>query len=162
MNNNDLGISNICGYDIKRRYRLVTLMLIFSFCIAGCTYLKSDEEMIADRVQTFEEAYNNGDWEKVLNCFDSKSRNTYEAMFSVGEMFGSSLIGFDISFSDFFALGMGLVGEDEQLAIEITDIVINDKKSAIVYGTVTFNYENITSEIKLVKEKNDWFIQDMN
>lgn len=152
-------------HTLFRKTRVCTLLFLICFIAmlaCGCDFLKDDETLILERLATFENAYNSGDWEATLNCFDSKTRNTYKAMFSVGEKIGNAFIGFDISFSDLFALGMAIVPESGQLSIDIDEIVIDRDNTAVANVESRFNQEQVISQIWLVKEGHNWYIQNVD
>lgn len=132
--------------------------LIVSFC--GCTS-KSDETLIRERMETFEKAYNAGDMEKVLNCFDARTRNTYKAILNIGNsLIGKTGVSIDIS--DMFSLGIALMDEDDVLEFGDMDIVIRSESSAVVTVTMEYGAESEKSEetvtFSMVKEEDDWYI----
>lgn len=132
--------------------------LIVSFC--GCTS-KSDETLIRERMETFAKAYNAGDMEKVLDCFDARTRNAYKAILNIGNsLIGQSGVSIDIS--DMFSLGVAFMGEGDLLEFRDIDITIQSESSAVVTATMEYGVESEKSEetvtFSMVKEESDWYI----
>ena len=153
--------------------------------LASCSmFQKSDEELIAERVGAFLNAYNNGDMDGVLACMDDKTRNMMKASMNVaGGIFGG-LTGFNFNTSDLFALGMG-IWDDGALFLNITDINILDKENAVVTTEVDLektmeavenqfgqwidvssiemlNEYTIEIYFTMVYENDGWYISDMS
>ena len=147
---------------MKKRVVCIFLTVFFSVCcLFGCG--KSDEELVRERIDTFVTAYNDGDFDGVLECFDTKTRKTLEATFNLmGGLIGG-LTGFSFDLSDFFTLGIAMMDGDV-LAIEVSKVTINGEKAV---ASAQMGYEDIGKEsiedvyITLVKEQDNWFIQDM-
>lgn len=154
---------------------MVLVLVICLTTLTGCFDFRTDEEKITDRVNDFITAYNTGDMEEVIACFDATSRNMLEAMMGIGEGLFSEFAGVDISMSDMFALGVGFMSEDP-LSMVINDITITSDTTALVTidATITissefvdqdvFESEGIPTEqsetltLPMVKEDDDWYI----
>lgn len=147
---------------MKKRLTCIFLTVFFAVCcLFGCG--KSDEELVRERIDTFVTTYNDGDFDGVLECFDAKTRKTLEATFNVmGGLIGG-LTGFSFDLGDFFTLGIAMMDGDV-LAIEVSEVSINGEQAV---ATAQMGYTDIGEEsvenvyITLIKEKGDWFIQDM-
>lgn len=112
-------------------------------------------------MNNFLAAYNSGDMDKVLECLDSKTRNTYTAAMNItGGLIG--LTGFEVSISDLFGLGVGIMSDGDVLKLEQMDITIQSDTKATVSTTMHYkDYETSYSEtvkFTLVKEDGDWYI----
>ncbi len=141
----------------------MVLSLCFSL-LTSCFYFKSDEELIESRIDRFLDAYNSGDMDEVLECLDSKTKNTFKA----SAAFGNALIGktgFDYTLSDLFSLSIGVVSEDDILTVsDISISMVSDDKATV---DVTLSYKDKLSDIQekavftMVKEDGDWFIKNL-
>ncbi len=119
---------------------------------------KSDEELIRDRIQEFEDAYNDGDMEAVLECLEPSIKNAYSAMYGIAGSFMSGKIGFNASISELFAIGTVTAMEDG-LHIEINEIVI-DGNHATVRVTIRSGSFSEAGRFKMVKDNREWYIRD--
>lgn len=149
---------------MKKRVISIIISVLFVVCfLFGCEKKKTDEELIRGRIDTFVTVYNDGDFEGVLECFDAKTRNTLQATFNVLGGLVGGLTGFSFDLGDLFTLGIAMM-DGEVLAIEVDEISI-DSDSAVV--SAKMGYADIGQEsvevvyIMLVKEGEDWFIQDI-
>lgn len=151
----------------KKKFWSVALIGLAVCIFSGCVSVKSDEQLITDRIQEFTYAYNSGDFEETLKSMDSKTRNTYHAVADVGSSLFSSWSGVSLDYSDLFALGVGVAQTDELMTIQIESINIEGEEAVAAaqmdydlgsdYGTVSMKIE-----FELVKEKNDWYIKDLH
>lgn len=150
---------------MKKRIVALLLTVVFAVCfLFGCKK-KTDEELVRERIDTFVTAYNDGDFEGVLACFDAKTRNTLEATFNVMGGLVGGLTGFSFDLGDLFTLGVALMGDGgEVLAIEVSEVSV-DGEQAVAKGQMGFADIGSSSVevvyVILVKEEEDWFIQDM-
>ena len=145
------------------RKRVISLFLAVIFIIAfavGCSEKKTDEELIEERIETFVEAYNTGDFDGVLESLDAKTRNTVKALFSVSGGIIGGLSGFSFELSDLFSLGVALY-DGEFLQVEISQIELTSDTTAVAAGKMLM--QGIPEDIYfyMLKEDEDWFIQDM-
>lgn len=148
-----------------RRFLAVIMMLLLCFSLlSACTFQKSDEELIESRIDQFLKAYNAGDMEAILDCLDTKTKNTYEAAMNIGNILIGKT-GFDINLSDLFSISVGTMSEGDILTISDTTINISDDTKATVYVTLGYKDKmNDTQEkafFTMIKEDNDWFINDL-
>lgn len=144
---------------MRRAVALVILICLVTALLCGC---KSDEQKIEDRLNQFLFAFNTGDMEAVLDCYDAKTRNANKAILGLGNnLLGDSLLG--MSFQGLFALSVGLMSEGELLRVE--DVVVEIHSSgtrATVSATLYYEdySESHNSQIQLtmIKENGDWYI----
>lgn len=128
------------------------------FC--GCQ-TKSDETMIRERMAKFTRAYNAGDMEEVLECLDARTRNTYQAMLSIGNtLIGKT--GFSIDISDMFSLGVAIMSDEEVIAFGNIEVSLASETKATVNATMEFGADGEKTEsdvsFAMVKEDGDWYI----
>lgn len=139
--------------------KLVVFVLIAGIG-AGTTYFmffnKTDEEKITDRIDAFTEAYNSGDIDACLNCFDSRSKNALKGLTKLG----NSVLGFDLS--DLF--GISVASQDVSISQKVKSITIDSETSATVVAELYYSGDYASKEsttthtFKMKKEKNNWFI----
>lgn len=146
--------------------KILTVLIICLMCFSsmvGCIITKSDEELIELKINQFLNAYNSGDMDSVLECLDSKTRNTYESAMNIGNaLIGKS--GFKIGISDLFGIAVGTISEEDILTISEINIAIKNETEATV--DVTLAYKDKISDtteaayFTMVKEDNEWFINN--
>ena len=148
---------------MKRILSCLLICVIISTLLAGCD-LRSDEQKIQDRLDDFLSAYNSGDFEKVLDCFDARTRNTYKAAFNIGGSLLGGITGLDIGFAVLFGLGVGLMSDGDILRLDNVQIEFVSDSRALVTATLHYqDYETSSSQdmqFNLIKEDNEWFITE--
>ena len=133
------------------------LVAVFMFTDLGKIF-KSDEQLIRERIQAYEDACNDGDYEAMLDCMNSSTRAMTEA--ATGLMGGilSEGIGFDIDISSM----MGLAGAaGDFFEFEIIDITVNGEEAVVELRMTATMYgqEQVEeAELPMVKEDGDWYI----
>lgn len=138
---------------------LVMAILILVPMLSAC---QSDEEMIEDRVYAILDAFNSGDMEAVLDCYDAKTRNANKALMNIGDgLLG--MAGLDVGLTDLFGLTVGLMSDVELVRVEDMQISINsDKTQATVVGNLYYTDVDgswgMPLELTLIKENGDWYI----
>ena len=134
--------------------------------------VKSDEDMIRDRIDQMVTDYNNGDIEAMMESLSPKTRTLMESTIGISESIMGGLIGFDLSFSDLFGLSVGLNAGD-MMNVEIQSIDIQNEDTALVSAVIYLNASvgeyssSETAPVTFVMEKDDagffagedWFIQ---
>lgn len=147
---------------MKRIIAVTVMACMILTMLAGCQ-LRSDEALIRDRMEEFRDAYNSGDMEALLDCFDRRTRNTYRSALNVGNAL-IGLTGFSVGIEDLFSLGVGVMAEGDVMAFGEMEIeLLSDTKAQV---TVELTYQDVeysdtyTATFKLVKEDNDWFIKE--
>lgn len=125
---------------------------------------KNDEKQIRDRLDAFESACNAGDLDEVLEWLDKSSRNTYSAMFRIGNGILGGLTGFSINVEDLLAVMLGLSPQDF-FEMDIQSISLNSEEKATVTVSISFTDpqtgEKISQDglmLSMIKEKWDWYI----
>lgn len=141
--------------------KVICIFCIFLFfMMAGCESVKSNEELIQDKLEKFCVSYNAGDLEQVLTCFDSETRRLYEAAVKIGNGIASNEWGMELS--DLFSLGSAM-SEDatiENLNIALINI---EKREAFVEGQMYLgDGVKCQVEITMIQENGDWFLQEVN
>lgn len=131
--------------------------MVFLFC--AC---QNDETRIANRVDEMIAAFNSGDMEGVLDCYDAKTRNANKALLEIGNgLFG--MTGLEIGLTELFGLTVGLVSDGDLLVIDDMQISI-DSNGTKATVELTLNYKDVSNEdtvyqqLTMVKENGDWYI----
>ena len=121
---------------------------------------KSDEDLIRDRVAAFEEAYNNTDWDSMMECMDTATQSMMELTMSFADGLLSEAIGFDFGISDMLGLGSLMVTGDF-CQMKVVDIQIQGDYAEVTILMSVDLYDMQETEtviLPMVKEGNDWFI----
>lgn len=146
---------------MKRNRVFQAIIMVFSsLLIVACAALASDEEKIQNRIETFAQAANEGDWDEMINMFDSNTREKVEAVVAFGNGMLGELSDVDLSFQDLYAFGTTLIPE------KMIDVTLDDIKIEDNYATVRTMAEIQEQQARgvifsLVKEGDDWFIYDI-
>jgi len=134
------------------------LVIVVALAFSGNIF-KSDETLIRDRIQAYEDACNNGDYEAMLECMDSETQALMEGSMSLMDGLFSEGTGLDIGMSDMFGLA-GAMGDFYD--IEIVDIEIDGDYATVtvVMNAEVYDYSTSSEEAELpmVKEGSDWYI----
>ena len=123
-------------------------------------FFKSDEDLIRERVAAFEDAYNNTDWDSMMECLDGSSRAILETAMSFLDGMMSEAIGFDLSMSDLFEIS-GLMISGDFCQMEVIDIQINGDYAEVTVTMSVSLYDTADTEtvvLPMVKEGGDWYI----
>lgn len=143
----------------KRYLVLICIFGMLSTMMCGC---KSDEVKIQERLDAVVFAFNSGDMEGVLDCYDAKTRNVNKAALGIGDgLLGMG--GIDIGLSSLFALTVGLQSDGDIVQVEDVQIKISsDGKCAEVSAMVHFDGPggelDTPTQMTMIKENGDWFI----
>lgn len=142
---------------MKRLIVLCVCFVVLCSSLCSCLRIKNDEEKIKSQINAFVFAYNSGDLTEVLECMDSKTRNTYKAAINIT----GSLLG-GVSVSDLFSLGVGL-SEGDALKVTIIEVTISDESNAMVKAILECN-NSLTENVSfsMVKENGEWYIKNIN
>lgn len=146
---------------IKKILALSLVFITVTLLLAGCFLVKSDEEMIRERLEEFTTAYNTGDLAAVLNCFNAKTRNTYQSLLNVGDSL-TGMAGLGLGLSNLWSLGVATMGPGDVLSLSNLRISISGDTRARVTATMEFHDGDGESRedvaIPMIKEKGDWYI----
>lgn len=122
-------------------------------------FFKSDEDLIRERIQAYEDACNAGDYEGMLECMSSDARAMTDGYMGILDGIFSESTGLGFGMTDLFGIS-GSMGDFYD--IEIKDIKIDGDHaivtvvmSADMYGMSSSTQE---AELPMVKEDSDWFI----
>lgn len=144
--------------------RLVSLILVTALllsCFSACKNQPTNDELIENRINSFVEAYNNGDMDALLSHLDAKSSNTLEATLNLAGGLAGGLTGFDLELSDLFSLGIGTYSSDF-MNLEIIEINYIDSTNAFATTTVELAGSKAkTIQFVMVYENDGWYINDM-
>ena len=135
---------------------------VVSFLIFGTNLFKSDETLIRERIQAYEDACNDGDMDAMLDCMDSETKALMEGTMDLMDGLFQEGSGMDFGMSDMFGFA-GAMGDF--FKVEITNIAIEGNyatvsviMSADMYG---YSEETEETELPMVKEGGDWYIGGM-
>ena len=153
----------------RKRKAFGIIALILCACLlvvfVGSYFFKSDERMINERIDAFLDAYNSGNMQGVMECFDAKTRNKYQGMMGIGNALISGSSGFGFSISDMFGVGVGTMSEGDILTISDRSITIDSETTATVIGILSYKDKHAEMSdravITMVKEDGEWFIKDI-
>ena len=135
-----------------------SVVIVFCFTDLGNIF-KSDEQLIRERIQDYEDACNNGDYEGMLDCMDGATRSLMESSMGVLDGIFSEGTGLGFGMTDLFGFA-GMMGD--YCNIEITNISI-DGDHAIVDIVMSMNIygmeeQSTEAQLPMVKEDGDWYI----
>ena len=137
---------------------VVALFIFFSF---SSNTVKSDEDLIHERIEKLVSSYNSGDNEGIMECFDEYTkrivaRDTKNLSITCND----NIFGLD-----------ELLGEDDLVQIRNIEFTVPDGESKVDVHAEAVVYESNTRQIKsdysrnvsfhMVKEYDDWFIHSM-
>ncbi len=158
--------------SIKRGCAVVVLLLICLTCsmFVGCGLLteeepKTEQEQIEECIEIFVDAYNDGDWNGVMNCLERKTRLKFEALFNLmGGLIGGATGGYNFDMRDFFTLGVDSMSAGDVMRIDVEKIGIK-QDVAIAEGNLYYNNpvgaQGSTVCVIMVKENGEWKINDI-
>lgn len=144
------------------------MIFIISLSSVSCETKKTltDENKIEKRIEAFQQEYNAGNFEEMMNHFDKKLRAKLKMTIGLMEGLLGHFTGIDfISFSDLFGIAVGM-NEGDLIDFEIKEINIDKAKgkaivkAVMIYGGKYSHLEEDCSII-LVKEENTWLISDI-
>ena len=156
-------------FGSKFATRLLTVFLIVAtVCVsfAACAP-KTDEEMIADRIREFQNAYNSGDMDALIETLEPTTKNAMKATVSILQSLLGGKLGVDISLSDLFSLGVYYMDDNGVIRFDIERIVIEESGTKAA-AEVIMNYgqassaQNVTAYFEFVKTNSGWFIKDVS
>ena len=139
------------------------LLLALSLSLFACStpIIKSDEKKIEDCIESFTNAYNDGDVEEALKYMTGKNKNAVEAALKIVGMF----TGYDAYeiFASVFSLGVA-TSDGDFMKVEIIEIEI-DGDTATVTCDLSFpgaySSESETSYFHMKKVDRNWFISNI-
>ena len=124
----------------------------------------SDKDLIKIKIDSFLNAYNSGDMEKVFDCMDKKSKNKYKYALKIGNgLIGKT--GFGIDIADVFGLAINSMSDDDVLTLSNVKIEMKSKTKArvdvILSYKDTMHKEKSKAFFTMVKEDGEWGIKDL-
>ncbi len=133
---------------------------------------KSDETLILERITDFEEDYNQGDYEAVLEHFEKTIRGAYGALndslklSSSFKLFdkGDTKLGLSLTISDLFSMGTAFAMGDG-LHFEVESVKISGSKAyarTILHDRTNADEKTFEITVTLVKEGTKWYISDIS
>jgi hypothetical protein len=152
---------NVTEQKVKvKKFSFVKFVAVITVLVIAATamyfiFYKSDEDRIKDRLNTFAAAYNEGDFNKLTDCFDPKTKTTLKSVAGIG----SKLLGLDVE--DLFGLVMGvgpsLTSKDTTIYITVHNINFTSDTTAKVDITFHFGEEKDDLTLEMMKSGGKWF-----
>ena len=135
-----------------------SVVIVFFFTDLGNIF-KSDEQLIRERIQAYEDACTHGAYEGMLDCMDGATRSLMESSMGILDGIFSEGTGLDFGMTDLFGFA-GLMGD--YCNIQITNITIDGDHATVdiimsmdVYG---MEQQSTEAQLPMVKENGDWYI----
>ncbi|MBR1731901.1 MAG: hypothetical protein IJ725_05665 [Ruminococcus sp.] len=149
----------------------IFLVVCIIISASGCGLFKSDEQKMQDRILALADAYNAGDVDALIDCFDSKTKSVINGALGIGNAIIGDLFDIDIKVEDVLRLGTGLAGLEYGDSLKINSINITKILGSNASAKVELSFTNVYSEDKettsgtisvgLSKENDDWFISKL-
>ena len=146
-----------------RHKKLITILAAASILIFVCICViginqKSDEEKIIERVNILSESLNEGDADKMMECFSPASRSQIKALMGLG----SALLGTDSDMLwEMWSLGsIQMTKGNEKLLIKIHNIEINEDNTARVEISMSCDVNERRETLKLIEIKDEWYFDE--
>lgn len=140
----------------------VALVVIAAVVLVAMNWdkiFKSDETLIRERIQAYEEAVEAGDYEGMLDCMDAATRAITESSMGLMDGLLSDASGLGIGMTDMFGFASML---GDFLTIDIKDIRIDGDTATVrvemkisIFGMTQSSEE---ADLPMVKEDGDWYI----
>ena len=144
--------------------RICSLVLIVTLLLSGCSFFKSDEQLMKDKINSFVTSYNSGDVEGMIDTLDSQSRQIAKSTLELSDTLISSLTGISVSVKDVFALCISFSDDFDTLTIvSFDDFQVGESTATVsvtVAGEKSGTEETEQAEFKMKKENGDWYIND--
>ena len=148
--------------------RVISILVAFVIILAVFFFIfhKSDEVKIESVLNTFTEAYNEKDIEKMITCLDPKTQKMFDGVFGIA----SSLAGFNVS--DILNIGSYFASEyadDMPLEIKVLNVRLINKNKAEVDAIFILGNEHENITIPMAKKdasffedffSNNWYINE--
>jgi len=139
--------------------KIIAALLVVAVAVAAFLFFfRSDEQLIRARFDTLATAYNEGNVNKLVSCFDHRTQSELKAVIRLT----SSVLGVDIS--DLYTVLVGLspeiaalTGEDATVTITVHAIRISGR-TASVDTTFSVGGESDDVTFSMVKEGLQWYI----
>jgi len=142
-----------------KKFISVTLFLAVAVTAGVWVYQKmneSDEDIIERRLQTFATAYSDGDFDKLVSCFDPKTKILLKSTAGIG----SKLLGLNVA--DLFGLLMTvaprLTPEDTTIEITVHKITFTSDTEAEADITFRFGEQKDSITLDMIKKGWNWYI----
>lgn len=133
---------------------LVALALAIALCV---TILhKSDEDKIIELTNTLAASINEGDYEKMITCFEPATQNQMDALLNAGSL----LLG-SVDIESIWSIGAVEMSQNAEIYINIYDITVK-KNSATADISFSFDEgkDDAIGTVQLVKIKGKWYFKE--
>lgn len=133
---------------------IMVLVLVVTLCVT--IFHKSDEDKIIELTNELAVSLNEGDYEKMIACFEPSAQNQMNALLNAG----SSLFG-SVDLKDLWTLGAVGMSEDEDVYIAIYDISVEkDTASADISFSFDEGKSDAIGTVELVKLNGRWYFKN--
>jgi hypothetical protein len=137
---------------------IAILSVLIAVGAVAFSLLENDEDIIIRRISTFESAFNRGDLESMINCFDPLTR----VILRTGARFGNAFFsGSDTRIADIFGLATGLVTlydfDIPTISMTVLSTEVNGDR-AVAYVVFDAGGYEYFSSIPLIKRNMGWHI----
>jgi len=138
---------------------LVVVVAVVVVALNWDNLFKSDETLIRERIQAYEQACESGDYEAMLDCMDAATRSMMESSMGLMDGLLEEGTGLGIGMTDMFGFA-GMMGDF--LTIEIKNIQIDGDHATVTVEMIMtifgMRQSSGEAELPMVKEDGDWYI----
>ena len=133
---------------------IIALSLVVTLCVTSLN--KSDEDKIIELTNALAISINEGDYKKMIACFEPSAQNQMNALLNVG----SSLLG-SVDLKDLWSLGAVGMSQDEDVYISVYDITVEkDTASADISFSFDEGKSDAIGTVELVKLNGKWYFKN--
>lgn len=133
---------------------LIALTLAITLCVS--ILHKSDEDRIIELTNTLAVSINEGDYEKMITCFEPSTQKQMDALLNAS----SSLLG-SVDLKTLWSFGAVEMSQNEKIYITVYDITVK-KNSATADISFSFDEgkDDAIGTVQLVKIKGKWYFKE--
>ncbi len=139
-----------------KKLGIVVITLLVFITLTVVVFQKKDEDKIIELTNTLAAALNEGDYQKMITCFEPSAQNKINAISNIG----SSIIGYG-DLSAYWSLGALEMSKREKVYINIYDIAV-DKNTASekISFSVDEGKNNAIGTVNLIKINRKWYFKE--
>ncbi len=147
--------------NLKTKLSVKKIIVILSVLLIAVTsfsvlFHKSDEEKITDCLNQVATAYNEADYEMLLECFEPKARTAAKSAMGLG----SSYFGMDLE--AMWKLGAALGSSTGQLTLRfsVNAIVFNEEKTQATVNVTAYEGDKNSgsNDLTFIKDAGKWYL----
>ncbi len=133
---------------------VVAIVAVLLVAVAFLIFHQSDEEKILSLAGTLEESLNEGDFEKMIGCFEPSVQNEVRVMMDTA----SALIG-SVDLKDLWTIGSTEMSHNDSIMVNVYRIEV-DGETAVADIGIEYGSREDREDIELVKIKGKWYFKD--